>query len=451
MADSKQPVDVLWFVEHVARELDAACAVAQHLTARHGRSIEIASLVWGVGSVLRRFQPRVVALPYCYGAGDFGTRRVLPVWPGAVYVNLAFEQINQRINRDFKAPRDPFARSHVLHHAWGAFYAACLREHGVPPAHIAINGNPSYTLYRPPYRAFYPTREALARRHGLDPAKRWVFLPEHYAAAFFSDGLLRDYVRRGYTAEQADGYRRFAAASFHEAVRWWYAAAGEGIEVIIRPRPATPLARFLRACRAAAGGGPPRGLHVLKAGTVKEWILASDQVASSYSTTLIEAAVAGKPVAMVVPVALPDFLDADWYRHVPQFTLRGEFLEWVRRGPAEPHGQTLKLWAEQMMGNGDAIAGLADLLDRACGVGPLPDPVPASAIEAAVQAQRPSGDGVRAQARAWLSQAKRSVWRRESLHEQDDLAGAQVRARLARWAQVLDAEPAGILEPSEAG
>ena len=40
----KQNVDILLFVEHVARELDIACAIKYLLDKRHGISLEIASI-----------------------------------------------------------------------------------------------------------------------------------------------------------------------------------------------------------------------------------------------------------------------------------------------------------------------------------------------------------------------------------------------------------------------
>ena len=173
-----QPVDVLLFVEYVARELDIACAVKYLAAEQHQVTVEIAAVSWDLAATLRRYHPKVVAVPYCYSAlpEDPGVHQMLTAWPGAVYLNLAYEQVYQRINQRFKLPRDAFAREHVLHHAWGDFYAESLREHGVPEAHVVVNGNPSYALYRPPYQAYFEaSRTDLARRYGLDPEKRWVF------------------------------------------------------------------------------------------------------------------------------------------------------------------------------------------------------------------------------------------------------------------------------------
>ena len=44
----KKPIAVLLFIEHVARELDVACAVKYLAKQRHGLSVEIASIIYDV-------------------------------------------------------------------------------------------------------------------------------------------------------------------------------------------------------------------------------------------------------------------------------------------------------------------------------------------------------------------------------------------------------------------
>ena len=85
-------VDVLYLVEHVARELDLACAVA-HLAARsHGLSVEIRSLPFGAQAGFGRIEPALVVVPYFGSRADFGIEAVLRAFPRARVVNLAFEQ-----------------------------------------------------------------------------------------------------------------------------------------------------------------------------------------------------------------------------------------------------------------------------------------------------------------------------------------------------------------------
>jgi hypothetical protein len=55
-------------------------------------------------------------------------------------------------------------------------------------------------------------------------------------------------------------------------------------------------------------------------------VLASDQVVSSYSTSLLEAAVAGKPAWMFEPISFPEGLHCEWYDSAPRIRSVAEFV-----------------------------------------------------------------------------------------------------------------------------
>lgn len=360
---SKQSVDLLIFIEHVARELDVAVALKHLLSSRHGVSVEVCSVLaaFGRSEALKKYQPAVVALPFFYEASDNGPADVVLTWPDAVHVNLAYEQLFTKINQPFKAPRDIFAKKHVLHHAWGQFAADYLISYGVQPENIFLNGNPSYALYLPPYCNFFPNKKELAARFGLDMSKRWVLIPENYGAAFYSEERLKEYIRSG--SKNAYEYRDFALQSFREAILWWQQLAAQpDVEVIVRPRPAIPMTVFKHTCLNTIDQIPAQ-MHIIKDGSVREWILASDLVISSYSTTLIEAAVAGKPIYMMEPLPFPEYVIADWYEHVPRLKTLDEFVGQITQQCLNPSHLPLQSWANrEMLSGGDVIGNLAGWL-----------------------------------------------------------------------------------------
>lgn len=449
----KRNVDILLFVEHVVRELDIACAIKYLLDKRHGVSLEIASIVFDLENTLERWQPQVVALPFCLGANTYGIRRILPVWNDAVYVNLSYEQIFYKINKEYRVPQDTFVREHLLHHAWGDFYAEYLQSHGVPKKHIVINGNPSYTLYRLPYSAYFESRTDLAKRYRLDASKRWVFIPENYKTAFLPEHTLQKYIRLGADESETYQHRDFDLASLREVIQWWVQAARLGtVELIVRPRPVTPKARFMKAC-LEMGGEIPQHLHIIKDGTVREWGLASDVVVSSYSTTLIEAAVADKPIYILMPIPFPEFLQQEWYDLVPKIESLSAFLQVTTNSELLSPGEPLKAWAERtMMSRGDAIRNLADLLASVhrrkrpiptppgiAGI-PIPTPefsLPAKGIRKLLRRARrelAQGRARRGLARVW----RRISGRQGGGHEQDEIRTSDVVRRLSKWAEVLE-------------
>jgi len=359
----KQP-DILYFVEHVARELDIACLI-RHLAARGGVDVAVASIHYDLHAAIARYRPRLIATPCFVSATDANVGRLVAAFPEATYVNLAFEQLLSRGNQAAKRPADRIAREHVLHLASGPAYREFLCTHGVPREHVAVVGSLSLGLYRRPYRDLYDgQRSRLARQYQLDAHRPWVFLPENFSAAFLTDRELGKRIARGFDRDKATTYRAFAKRSLQAVARWcWQAAGSAAIELIIRPRPATGRAELVDACCQAAGRQPPRNLHFIKDQTVRQWNLASDLVVTSYSTAGLEAAVCGKPVYLLRPEPLPPFMEVDWLATAPAVTTAAEFLQLARAAADLEPAQALAGWATRhVTGSEDSLAATSRLL-----------------------------------------------------------------------------------------
>ena len=437
----KKHVDVLLFVEHVARELDVACAVKYLACARYNLNVEIASTVFDIDRTLKIFKPEIVAVPYCIGIISSPIDQLLREWPDAVYVNLAYEQLFREHQLAAKAPKDDLARSHLLYVSWGKFNSDFLITNGVDSRNIADIGNPVYALYRGANSHYFESRATLAKRFGLDDAKRWVFIPENYGAAFGTDRTVRSPAAGG--GKIASEVREFALRSFNEAACWWSKLAeSQEIELIVRPRPATALSNFTQALREVAGTIPER-LRVIKDGTIREWILASDAVFSSYSTSLIEGAIAGKPVHMLAPVAFPIHLNTEWHSMVPSVTTFEQFAGSAIDSRAQLAGAELGTWAENvMMAKEDAILGLTKYLSSIrTGDTHIPQKVPSEMIRGFDHnnngVQRPSG-GLAGQVRGIAARVYRTVrGSGPSDHESDKFSDEDVHERVTRWSEVL--------------
>ena len=164
-----EKIDVLIFIEHVARELDLACTLSHHLEVNAGLKVEIASYCHDLEQTLSSYQPRVVVVPYCYSQDDAGMRDVRFRFRDFKVVNLALEQLFSVGNAAFKGPRDQMSQGEVLHLASGEAFAQHLMNHHVPRDGIAITGSLACGLYLPPYRRYFESvRSRLAKEHSLD-------------------------------------------------------------------------------------------------------------------------------------------------------------------------------------------------------------------------------------------------------------------------------------------
>ena len=418
-----RPVTVLWLVEHLAREMDAACAAASLLRSRHGVDVEIWHMYRDAETLLRTVVPDVVVHPFFYFVdGALATEDFVACWPDAMHFNLAWEQIHYPAHMTAKAPSDAFTRERVLHHAWGDFYRDYLLGHGVPDDHIVVNGNPAYALYSEPYRRFYKTRRQLADAYALDESARWVFVPENYRCAFLTDKRIATFGQWGGNSAEAFDLREFSRRSLALLLTWCADVAGEqDVELIFRTRPSTgeeQMAAFVRGVLGPAS----TPLRFIKRESVREWILASDVVVSSYSTSLIEAALANKPALMAEPLPIPEALSCDWYDLVPSATSLAEFRQ-ACLGTVDT-SEMLASWARrEMLGRGDPIERLAGYI-----AGLAQDQRAATASQRAtiVSAARVAGSRL----------PKRNYFNPTS-HDQDVYDQAFIEARIARWTDVL--------------
>jgi hypothetical protein len=352
-------VSVLWLMEHLGREMDASCAVVSLLRARYGVHVEMRHIYGDATLLVRDVVPDVVVHPHFYFVkGARATEDYVACWPDAVHFNMAWEQIHYPANFTLKSPADAFTRERVLHHAWGEFHRRYLIGHGVPDSNIFVNGQPSYALYDEPYRGFVKTRCQLGDAYGLDPTARWIFVPENYRWAFLTDGRVSLFEGWGVNRAEALELRDFSRRSLATVLTWCAdVARTPKLEVIFRARPVVGEDQ-MRAFVATVPGVAESRIRFLKRESVRDWILASDLVVSSYSTSLIEAALAGRPGLMVEPIPIPPALACDWYALVPSVTSLEEFTTACREF-TEP-SSALAAWArDEMLSRGDPIERLA--------------------------------------------------------------------------------------------
>lgn len=410
-------IPVLWLVEHIAREMDVACAVKALAKASHGIDITIRNMYLHANEVLTEYEPAVVVHPFFYFAkGALATEDYVNTWPMATHFNLAWEEIHYKAHMKIKAPSDDIAKKRVLHHAWGNFYREYLVRNGVPEDHVFVNGHPAYQLYKNPYNQYYMKKSLLAEKRGLNEAARWIFVPENYRWAFVGNKV-KLFTKLGADPDEIVKMRDFSLDSLKQVMQWCNDVAGRSqIELIFRPRPATNSQLIERYFKKNVGRAASN-LHFIKDGSVREWILASDVVISSYSTSLIEAAIAGKPAYMVEPIPIPESLHYDWYRFTPRIHSMDDFKAACMDAGHDSSQSALRSWAEsEMLANGDPIQGLADIVKQL---------VDAQGHVKSVRGDAPS-----------FHKTKKNYFN-EATHENDVFDEHDVLERVQSWQEIL--------------
>jgi hypothetical protein len=433
-------MQALALVEHVDRELDLICLLKVLLQRRHGIELKVANFYADAPLTLAGPPPRIVLTPFFYAVEDVVLHDYVHAWPDTRFVNLAWEQVFYPSHQVIKAPRDKFTRKKVTHLAWSQTFVDYLAGHDVVRERIKLVGHALYRLYGPPYRSYFRSREDLAREFGLDPAKPWVFVPENYRWAFFTDAKLKKLGQRGPEQDELKVMRDFCRRSLRVLMEWCDALAGTGdVEVILRPRPATSQEELSRFSAEVFGEKAP-AFRTIKGRSARDWTLASDVVASSYSTVLIEAALAGKAIVRIEPEPAPPGLRYDWCELAPPAHDEAAFLAACKA--ADPAASTpLRDWAEAaFFPAGDPVERLTEAI--------------AAEVKAAYAAEAAPSKAAKAAAlRAWLRllapalspQQRHALFARHArgyffnrdTHEKDLFAQSEVRARTERWRKLL--------------
>jgi hypothetical protein len=186
-------------------------------------------------------------------------------------------------------------------------------------------------------------------------------------------------------------------------------------------------------------GKIPLRMSIYQDDTVRDWILASDVVVSSYSTSLIEASLALRPAYIVEPTTLPDALHQGWHDLAPRITTERAF-ESAATGETKPTGTTpLARWArDTMMSRGDAILLIADQLAR-IRRREVPVPSRASWQSLTVPSLRPVPRRVAFEFRRHVRTRFQTLPREIPGETRQDVAAVQeIPDRVRRWGTVLD-------------
>jgi surface carbohydrate biosynthesis protein len=426
-------VDIVFLYEHAARELDVACAITAGLR-QEGLSVEIVHWPTGFPEAVLQGQPKMVVLPFCYTEESFDA--LLAYWRTSIFFNMTWEQLFYLGNKKAKTPRGKFATQHVIHHAWSEIYKTFLIENGIPSNRIFLNGQPAYTLYDEPYRNFFPSKAELAEHYGLDATRPWVLFPENYNWAFYSEATLDQFIASGQSPDDVQAMREFCDLSLQAVLKWCAQAAQDDVELILRPRPSTTQQEFEAYAERVLPRIPER-LHIIQKESVREWILASEVVVSSHSTSLIEAAVAGKKVYILEPSPMPPSLQVDWHTLLPHLTSKREFLD-ACSGELPNSDERLSQWARQtMMGQGDSIHNLKDALTAIMhDEMETPPPPPREVATPTLKSIPPAWMwSVYRQTKQWLRY--RSSGGIEPEFVKDVLPSHEIENRISKWAVFL--------------
>lgn len=280
-------VDVIFFVEHKDRELESIKLIAEKLN-NMGYSSIILSTIFHLHYLLL-YKAKVFVFPYLISKNDWPVNLVYKMYKENItYINLNWEQLIAPVIQQYKKPNDSFVKSIVKHISWDDDgFKDFLIESGVEDNNIRITGNPTnFILFELNKKDNQSLKNNIAKEFLIDPKKEWLFMPMNYGWAFSSDKTIKAKILKGFPEKEAWEYRGYSQKCLNEFIN--EISEKEDIEIIIRPHPGVSIEEYNKKFKEIIGK-VPKNIFILKNYTIREWIIVSDIIGSSWSTSAYDA------------------------------------------------------------------------------------------------------------------------------------------------------------------
>jgi len=308
--------DVIFWVEHKDRELDSYKEVARILKEKYNLNSLIISNFFH-SYYLWLYKPRLIIWNNLTNNMGWPDGFIWNLYKeNIIYVSHRWEQLLFPVNYKFKAPKNDFEKTVVKFFVWNDDFKHYLISNGVKEKNIFVVGNIANNLLfnMRDKKIFF--REKLANEFNLDKNKQWLFLPMNYNWAFFSDDMVKKRINSGYDEKIAWEYREYAKKSLKEFIFFIDEISKKyDYEIIIRPHPSITEDDYINIFKYMLGYVPKK-ITLNKSYSIREWIIASDIIGSSWSTSVWDAYQIGKKAFYFTPFQRPEWLDTFWMNEV---------------------------------------------------------------------------------------------------------------------------------------
>jgi surface carbohydrate biosynthesis protein len=327
-------VDIIFLIEHKDRELESIKLLSEELHREYGYTSLISSINMGLLNAICS-TPKLIAMPFLREKAQFPTNiMTLRFGRRVKYLNMNWEQFLSKSNLLYKKQNGAFAREVAYHVAWHDPFKNYLISNGVNPKNITITGNISYANLKISTQKKSEIEVKISSYLETKHRRRFneiVFFPLNYAWSFLTDDQINKRISNGYDSKVAWEYRSYSIACRNEFLKWLIPAAIAFPDklFLVRPHPNVLPNQYHELIPNL-----PENILVTHDFTIHDWIMVAGKVLSSWSTSILDASLAGKKCALMTPYARPDWLDVEWNNQVDNISNLESFLEFIgSKGP----------------------------------------------------------------------------------------------------------------------
>lgn len=285
-------IDFYLLYEHWQREIYGLILLKLELEKR-GYSVRIGCRTWMCETDPDResYSPRVVVYPWIYT--DLDVERALS-FKGRVehIVNMQCEQILSEFTmKNYVKIAEGYAKE-AYHVCWGPLTESRFLDAGVERNKLRTIGNINLDINREQFSKVFESREAKAKRYGIDSKKRWIVYFSNFK--FANGALLVDGKSENNKSIMEKRVRK-------ETLRWFeqYLRKHEDAVIIYRPHPVE--GRTEDSALLDLVSNFPNQFRVIADDVIQAWIKVADIFLTYISTSLVDVKYVGKPYALVRP------------------------------------------------------------------------------------------------------------------------------------------------------
>ena len=308
-------LDFLILYEHTVREYESDLLLKLELE-RRGYTAEIRQLL--DPKHLRLFgkdKPEVLVASCMYDNEAINSHVYNNIGKCNKIVNLHWEQMLS----DTQEEGDWFNMNgnakRCVQTCWGKRTAARLQAHGMDAKNTPVTGAVMMDFLRPEFNGYFKDKATLCREFGLDPNKKLHLYISSFGYASMNNDEVAELSRMAGT--DFTGFAKTNRVSMKETLSWFeqYLTAHPEVELVYRRHPSEWNSPALEALAQKRPN-----FRVIFADSVKQWIVAADQIFIWMSTAIAEVYFAGKSCRILRPVPIEHEYDPVIYKGADHIT-----------------------------------------------------------------------------------------------------------------------------------
>ncbi len=266
--------------------------------------------------------PKVILVPHLYGNSSI-YRNFTRFGKSNYLLNLQYEQVLSEKWEDLALNNPNGEAQKGFHVCWGKVTKRRLIKHGVPSCNLKLLPALHLDLLRENFRRdSQKLKHELSQKCSLDPTKRWNLFISSFTYADMDEYRLK--MNESVAGTSMSEFPLIHTGSRDKILQWFRKILKEDNQSLIIYRPHPDELNFDKVLELEKEYS---NFRFIRFSSVKDWIEASDNIYSWYSTSVVESHFLDKPYAILRPNELSGDFDSVLIKEAKFITNYEDFQE----------------------------------------------------------------------------------------------------------------------------